>query len=773
MKHIIIRLMALILLIIFNTNLSFGQSQIKYIDKTAKGLADGSSWKNAYANIDSALNNALPNDTFWITKGTYTFSDSKPISFSGVNFALIGGFDGFETNINQRDVKKNKTAIHNYVEGQIVTKFRFHIFFFKNGAYYLDGIVIENGGAVGLKSSTTYDCDYFDPEEFSCQGGGLFIMSQDSSKPCNVYLKNCIIQNNIAIYGGGIYVDSYPNGICGLILDSCEITKNRAEDYGGAVNISLGYHKQLPFKITNCIIENNYAFYSGGGFNYSSLYDSLGIFEMDNCIFKKNYSKIVGGASIDCHEKTRSIINNCQFIENIGTDFLGGGTGALSMFYGEVNYCSFIKNIGYADNFYIRTVDFKNCLFAKNRSIKPESNLFSIFEWGLPSPNETTNFFNCTFYDDSKGAKNLFPLIGQNVYFNNCAFDVLDSNLVLFKTVVDTLVFNNCSFNRESQLKKFTANKVSDELLKQNNTLWNVSPAFRDTLNNDFRLTSCSPLVNQGSNTYLGFIDSFDLAGAKRLQDGQVDIGAYETTKINYQFNSKPNLCATDSSGTFSIDVSGGIAPYQLNYNGELYDTLTLNNIHSGLQSIILSDSSKCKLEIKTSFGPEQIHFDTIIVQASSKTSQDGSIKISKIQGGNPPLKLEWSNGVTQVDSIINLAVGIYSVTITDSIGCKEYFSFQVAYPNATISVLNEEFITLFPNPAKDQLTIELSKGMNPGQYYNIKLYDLQGTTRYKGVMPAYSYVHTIDIQGLASGMYILELHDRAGKVLRRKFVKE
>ena len=405
-------------------------------------------------------------------------------------------------------------------------------------------------------------------------------------------------------------------------------------------------------------------------------------------------------------------------------------------------------------------------------SIKFINNLFSIFEWGLPSPNETTNFYNCTFYDDSKGAKNLFPLIGQNVYFNNCSFDVLDSNLVLFKTVVDTLVFNNCSFNRESQLKKFTANKVSDELLKQNNTLWNVSPAFRDTMNNDFRLTSCSPLVNQGSNAYLGFIDSFDLAGAKRLQDGQVDIGAYETPKINYQFNSTPNLCATDSSGTFSIDVSGGIAPYQLHYNGEIFDSLTLNNIHSGLQSIILSDSTNCKLEIHTSFGPEPIHFDTKILDASSKLSKDGSIKLSKLQGGNPPLNLLWSNGKTQVDSIINLAIGIYSITITDSIGCKEYFSFQVAYPNATISVLNEEIITLFPNPAKDQLTIELSKGINPAQAYDIKLYDLQGSTRYKGLMPAYSYVHKIDAQGLASGMYILELSDRAGKVLRRKFVK-
>ena len=772
MKHIIIRLMALILLIIFNTNLSFGQSQIKYIDKTAKGLADGSSWKNAYANIDSALNNALPNDTFWITKGTYTFSDSKKPSFDGISFALIGGFEGYETNIQQRDVGKNKTTFHNYENGDTVTKYRSHLFFFKNGTYYLDGIIIEYGRAVGIKALDTYYCDFYDPNDFSCLGGGIYALSTDTLLPCNVILRNCIIRNNEAQNGGGIYVNSYPNGKCGITMDSCEISNNIAGESNGGVYIELGLYRQLPCFIRNSIFANNRAFYGSGGLEYWSVYDSLASFELENCKFVKNTAKIVGGASIRCHENTKSYINNCQFIENIGTDFLGGGPGALEMFFGEVNHCSFIKNIGWAGNFYIRQVKFENCLFAKNRSYLPESNLFTIFEWGLPKPNETTNFYNCTFYDDSKGAKNLFRSIGQNVNFNNCSFEVLDSNLVLFNNATDTIEFNHCSFNRAFQNNKFVCGLTTNQSMKFNNTLWNVSPAFRDTMNNDFRLSSCSPLVNQGSNLYLGFIDSFDLAGAQRLQDGQLDIGAYETPKINYQFNSTPNLCATDSSGTFSIDVSGGIAPYQLHYNGEIFDSLTLNNIHSGLQNIILSDSTNCKLEINASFGPEPIHFDTIIVQASSKTSKDGTIKLSKIQGGNPPLNLLWSNGVNQVDSIINLAAGIYYLTITDSIGCEEYFSFQVAYPNATISILNEEFITLFPNPAKVQLNLELGESMNPGQAYDIKLYDLQGSTRYKGVMPAYSYVHTIDVQNLASGMYILELSDKQGKILRRKFVK-
>ena len=91
-----------------------------------------------------------------------------------------------------------------------------------------------------------------------------------------------------------------------------------------------------------------------------------------------------------------------------------------------------------------------------------------------------------------------------------------------------------------------------------------------------------------------------------------------------------------------------------------------------------------------------------------------------------------------------------------------------------TVSTKEEKEAELFvyPNPTIDKLTISLNEGVSAKQEWQIKIFDLQGSMLYEGGMQAYSNAHTIDVHDLASGMYILELSDREGKVLRRKFVK-
>jgi PKD repeat protein len=130
----------------------------------------------------------------------------------------------------------------------------------------------------------------------------------------------------------------------------------------------------------------------------------------------------------------------------------------------------------------------------------------------------------------------------------------------------------------------------------------------------------------------------------------------------------------------------------------------------------------------------------------------------------------------TEVNPIYTYAKGgVYEVceTVSNAYGQDTYCRYVRVGTVATQEELLSSYFSLYPNPATNQLTIDLNENMNPEQAYDIKLYDLQGSTRYKGIMPAYAYVHTIDVQGLASGMYILELSDRNGKVLRRKFLKE
>ncbi len=56
-----------------------------------------------------------------------------------------------------------------------------------------------------------------------------------------------------------------------------------------------------------------------------------------------------------------------------------------------------------------------------------------------------------------------------------------------------------------------------------------ANPHFVDRLNDDFRPTLDSPLVNAGTNQFA--LQSLDLAGKPRINEGVVDIGAYENSE--------------------------------------------------------------------------------------------------------------------------------------------------------------------------------------------------------------------------------------------------
>ena len=86
-----------------------------YVDPSATGLNDGSSWANAYTNIVTAVGDAVVNGNtdVWVKQGTYVAPDSGDYTFLSMNNGvhLYGGFDGTETILNQRNPINNPTIL--------------------------------------------------------------------------------------------------------------------------------------------------------------------------------------------------------------------------------------------------------------------------------------------------------------------------------------------------------------------------------------------------------------------------------------------------------------------------------------------------------------------------------------------------------------------------------------------------------------------------------------------------------------------------------------
>lgn len=92
-------------------------------------------------------------------------------------------------------------------------------------------------------------------------------------------------------------------------------------------------------------------------------------------------------------------------------------------------------------------------------------------------------------------------------------------------------------------------------------------------------------------------------------------------------------------------------------------------------------------------------------IQDDTYNQQEGAIQIS-VNGGSEPYSYNWSNGMT-TQNIDGLAVGNYTVTVTDNNGCNTTSSFAVqGVVNKQLLELNNQ-IQLIPNPVENQLIIQ------------------------------------------------------------------
>ena len=84
--------------------LAIGSAESKTIHVKVGGTGDGSSWAAAFGDLQSALNDADPNDEIWVAAGTYYTYVNDPTNtvLLRPGAAVYGGFTGAETQRDER-----------------------------------------------------------------------------------------------------------------------------------------------------------------------------------------------------------------------------------------------------------------------------------------------------------------------------------------------------------------------------------------------------------------------------------------------------------------------------------------------------------------------------------------------------------------------------------------------------------------------------------------------------------------------------------------------
>ncbi len=211
------RIVSLVLIVLF----LFGQvgrasaASIIYVKPNAAGANNGTSWANAYKNLQVALAAATPGNQLWVAAGTYypTNGFNRSLYFRlRTGIALYGGFAGNETLLSQR-----KPAVHlTILSGNIgdpgtSTDNSYHVVYGGgDSSAILDGFRIIGGNA---DASTG----------FNTQGGGLYTFGSPT-------LRNLTFANNHAETGAGIYISAASPSLTNVIF-----TNNSAQSGGGVL----------------------------------------------------------------------------------------------------------------------------------------------------------------------------------------------------------------------------------------------------------------------------------------------------------------------------------------------------------------------------------------------------------------------------------------------------------------------------------------------------------------------------------------------------------
>ncbi len=278
-----------------------------YVDHDATGANDGSSWTNAYTNLQQALNPAQHiGDTIeiWVAEGVYKPSagTDRAATFRLVqNVAIYGGFRGGETTLNERDWRSNITTLSGDigVTGDASDNSYHVVSGLEVGrTAVLDGVTITAGNANG------------DWTQDKSTGGGLFNFNAQPT------IRNVIFSDNRAGDGGGI-----GNRRASPILANLLFLRNSAGRGGGMFN----YDSSNP-TLTNAVFSGNTATDGGAIYNYWSSDPTL-----TNVTFSYNRVSGWGGAILNTANANPQIRNAIFW----GNSSQTGLAGDVAQIYAE------------------------------------------------------------------------------------------------------------------------------------------------------------------------------------------------------------------------------------------------------------------------------------------------------------------------------------------------------------------------------------------------------------------------------------------------------
>jgi predicted outer membrane repeat protein len=513
-----------------------------YVDADATGDNDGTSWTDAYTDLQDALAAAGSGDQIWIAEGVYypdegtgvTSGDSDAsfvIEGSQDGLEIYGGFDSGDT-FDERDWDGKPVVLsgdigdddsNNTPSGvtptadDIVGTNSDHVVILDGG----DGIGEDVGG--NITSSTVLDGVIITGGRTSSiavpesNGGGLYCDGQGSGNECSPQITSVKFKGNAAILGGAILNNGSDSGTSSPQITSTTFSGNSMRGFGGqgAAIFNDGSNGTSNPQISYSIFEENSALESGHG---GAITNSNSSPQISRVHFKNNHASNGGAISEGRNSDTQ--LNRVVFAHNSANKDGGAIEGGLRA---------------------------TNALFVENTAENGGA---------IASYNEGLNIINATFYGNSANSDGGAILNGSNntqitntILWKNVASGSGDEihNYEGSPTVSHTIIeggIEGISENRGSSTIDGGGNMEADPLFVDAN---DPSGGTFATGDDGLQVTDGSPALDAGTNSAL------DLDG-----DGTRDV----VNDIYFIFGSRSRVIKNDPNATTAtVDIGAYEAP--------------------------------------------------------------------------------------------------------------------------------------------------------------------------------------------------------------------
>ncbi len=309
---------------------------VRFVDASAVGANNGTSWANAFTKLQDALAVAVSGDELWVARGVYhpdegtaqTDGDRSATFQLKNGVAIYGGFAGGETSVGQRNPSANVTVLSGDIDGNDVTdpdgvvtthlningdnSYQVVTGSGTNGTAVLDGFTITAGLANGGTGPCVNIC-----------GAGMF---NSAGSPT---LANLVFSGNSASNAGGGMANT--NG-SSPSLSRVAFRANAAGQGAGMANLD----GSSPAVRNALFADNTTAGNAGGMFNLNSSSPLL-----ERVVFVGNFASVNGGGMFNQNSSNPSLS---------AVGFFGNSAGFGGGMYNLVNSNPDLVNVVFSRN---------------------------------------------------------------------------------------------------------------------------------------------------------------------------------------------------------------------------------------------------------------------------------------------------------------------------------------------------------------------------------------------------------------------------------------